>query len=176
MQLLLSEVFNRKGTVTNTADRTSVARNQATTSSSRSIVASIMGNVIEWYDFALFACLAPVLADLFFPNTNYINSLLSAFLVFAVGFISRPVGSIIFGHLGDRLGRAKTLKLTIFLISLPALSMAFLPTYQQIGIYAPILLVVLRLLQGLCIGGEFAGAMIYLAETSPNNKRAFLVA
>src|SRR5689334_19768447 len=101
-----------------------------------SIFAAITGNVIEWYDFTLFVFLAPVIAQNFFPQQNQLNALLSTFLIFAVGFFVRPLGSIIFGHLGDRFGRTATLKITILMISLPTLGIALLPGYQHWGIYS----------------------------------------
>ncbi len=140
----------------------------------RGIFASIIGNVIEWYDFALFLSLAPIISSNFFPKTNKLSALLLTFLVFAMGFLLRPIGSIIFGHLGDRIGRAKTLKLTIFLMAISAIGIAISPSYQTAGVYAPIILTLLRMLQGLCISGEFAGSMIYLTESAPDKKRAFI--
>lgn len=142
--------------------------------SGRNILACIIGNVLEWYEFSLFAYLSPVISQLFFPNTNKIISLLSTLLVFAAGFIVRPLGSIILGHMGDRLGRATTLKITLFLMSISSILTAFLPTYQTIGMVAPVLLILCRLLQGFCIGGEFAGSMIYLSESAQANRRALI--
>lgn len=142
--------------------------------SRRPIIACIIGNILEWYEFSLFAFLSPIIANLFFPSTNEITSLLSTLLVFAAGFVIRPLGSIFLGHLGDRLGRAKTLKTTIFLMSFSSVLTGFLPSYQQIGIVAPMLLVMCRLLQGFCIGGEFAGSMIYLSESAHGKHRALI--
>lgn len=140
----------------------------------RNIIACIIGNVLEWYEFSLFAYLSPVIASLFFPGKNGIISLLSTLLVFAAGFVVRPLGSIVLGHMGDRLGRARTLKITIFLMSMSSILTGLLPTYQQIGLAAPILLIVCRLLQGFCIGGEFAGSMIYLSESAKARNRALV--
>lgn len=137
-----------------------------------SIFAVITGNILEWYDFTLYIFLAPVIAQNFFPENNSFNAMLATFAVFALGFFVRPLGSMIFGHLGDKIGRAKTLKINILLLSLSTLCIALLPNYQQWGIYATLSLTVFRLLQGLCIGGEFAGSMIYLTETAMPNKRA----
>lgn len=142
--------------------------------SRRPIIACIIGNILEWYEFSLFAFLSPIIANLFFPSTNEITSLLSTLLVFAAGFVIRPLGSIFLGHLGDRLGRAKTLKTTIFLMSFSSVLTGFVPSYQQIGIVAPMLLVMCRLLQGFCIGGEFAGSMIYLSESAHGKHRALI--
>ncbi len=138
-----------------------------------SIFAAVTGNILEWYDFTLYIFLAPTIAHNFFPQQNHLNAMLSTFLIFAVGFFVRPLGSILFGHLGDRLGRTTALKITILFISLPTIGIALLPTYQQWGIYASLILVTFRLLQGLCIGGEFAGSMIYLTEMAAANQRAF---
>jgi MHS family proline/betaine transporter-like MFS transporter len=140
----------------------------------RNIVACIIGNILEWYEFSLFAYLSPVIAQLFFPNHNGVVSLLSTLLVFAAGFVIRPLGSIALGHLGDRFGRARTLKITILLMSLSSLMTGFLPVYSQAGIMAPVLLIICRLMQGFCIGGEFAGSMIYLAETAESKNRALI--
>lgn len=133
-----------------------------------------MGNALEWYEFSLFAYLSPVIADLFFPSKDPMTSLLNTLLVFAAGFIVRPLGSIILGHVGDKAGRAKTLKLTILLMSVCSILTGLLPTYEQIGVAAPILLISCRLLQGFCIGGEFAGSMVYLCESAPAKHRALM--
>lgn len=142
--------------------------------SHRNIFACIMGNILEWYEFSLFAYLSPIISALFFPNKNGVTSLLSTLLVFAAGFVVRPIGSIVLGHLGDKWGRAKTLKITILLMSLASILTGMLPTYNQIGIAAPILLIICRLLQGFCIGGEFAGSMIYLSESAHGKHRALI--
>jgi MHS family proline/betaine transporter-like MFS transporter len=139
-----------------------------------SIIAAVAGNIVEWYDFTLFIILAPVLAQNFFSGESHLNSLLSTFLIFAVGYFVRPLGSVLFGHLGDRYGRTKTLKISILLISLPTLGIGLLPNEASWGIYAALALALLRLLQGLSIGGEFAGSMIYLTEMAAPNKRAQL--
>lgn len=138
------------------------------------IIACIIGNVLEWYEFSLFAYLSPIIASLFFPSKNGVLSLLSTLLVFAAGFVIRPLGSVVLGHLGDKLGRAKTLKITIFLMSFSSIATGLLPVYAQAGILAPLLLIVCRLLQGFCIGGEFAGSMIYLSESSSGKHRALI--
>lgn len=140
----------------------------------RNIIACIIGNVLEWYEFSLFAFLSPVIAALFFPASNAITSLLSTLLVFAAGFVIRPFGSIVLGHLGDMIGRATTLKLTILLMSISSVLTGFLPTYSHVGIAAPILLIICRLIQGFCIGGEFAGSMIYLSESANGKHRALV--
>jgi MHS family proline/betaine transporter-like MFS transporter len=140
-----------------------------------SILASSLGNIMEWYDFGLFIYLAPIFAHLFFPTEDKQVALLAVYSVFALGFISRPLGAIILGHFGDRIGRVKTLRASILLISIPTFLVGCLPTYQMMGIFAPLILILLRLISGVSIGGEYAGIMIYLAETAPVNKRAFIV-
>jgi len=142
----------------------------------RSISACIIGNVLEWYEFSLFVYLAPTIAKLFFPAENYITSLMLTFLVFASGFIIRPFSAIILGYFGDRVGRAKTLKATILLLSVSSIVTGCLPVYASVGIVSTLLLVVCRLVQGFCIGGEFAGAMIYLTESARPKRRAFVSA
>lgn len=139
----------------------------------RHISACIIGNVIEWYEFTLYAYLSPVIAKQFFPNNDQVTGLLITFMVFAAGFLIRPLGAIVLGHLGDTKGRAKTLRLSVLLLSIPSILTGLLPTYNEVGLLAPVLLLICRLLQGFCIGGEFAGAMIYLSESAPDNKRAF---
>lgn len=139
-----------------------------------SILAAIVGNIIEWYDFTLYVFLAPVIAHNFFSKLSQVNALLSTFLIFAMGFFIRPLGSIIIGHLGDRFGRKVTLKITILMISLPTIAISLLPTDRQWGFYAGLCLVIFRLIQGLCIGGEFAGSIIYLTEMAKTHRRAFV--
>lgn len=139
-----------------------------------SIVAAITGNIVEWYDFALYIFLAPVLAHNFFVAQNHITAILLTFLVFALGFLVRPFGSILFGHFGDWFGRATTLKMTILLISIPTIAIGLLPDYEHWGIFASLAFAFCRLLQGLCIGGEFAGSMVYLCEMAHANRRAFV--
>lgn len=142
----------------------------------RDLTACLIGNILEWYEFTLFAYLSPVISEHFFPVSSKINHLLATFFVFAAGFFIRPLGSIIIGHWGDTLGRAQTLKRTVLMMSLPAIMTALIPTYTQVGLLAPLLLIACRLLQGFCLGGEFAGSMIYLAESAKPNKRGFYTA
>ena len=143
-------------------------------SSHRNILACIIGNVLEWYEFSLFAYLSPIISRLFFPSHDKIVGLLSALLVFAAGFMVRPLGSMVLGYLGDCLGRAKTLKITILLMSISSILTGLLPIYDQVGLYAPLLLIGCRLIQGFCIGGEFAGSMIYLSESAHGRHRALI--
>jgi MHS family proline/betaine transporter-like MFS transporter len=138
----------------------------------KSILSSGIGNLLEWYDFGLYAIYAPLFSRLFFPNKDPQVALIFTFGVLAIGFLCRPIGALIFGYMGDRQGRAKTLRLSILMISLPTLIIGFLPTYQQLGVVAPILLTFIRIWQGISLGGEYSGNLIYLTESAPKNYRA----
>ena len=135
---------------------------------------SSLGNISEWYDFGLLSAFSVIFGNLFFPASDKKVATLEILLVFALGFLCRPLGGLLFGHFGDRIGRTVTLRASILLISIPTLLMALLPTYQQVGIWAPILLIILRLIQGISLGGEFTGIVIYLTEIAPNKHRALL--
>jgi MHS family shikimate/dehydroshikimate transporter-like MFS transporter len=136
--------------------------------------ASAFGTMFEWYDFLIFG-IATVLVfnKLFFPNLDPAVAILASLLTFSVGFIARPLGGILFGHYGDRIGRKNTLMVTMLLMGLATFAIGLLPTYDTIGIWAPVLLVVLRLLQGLAFGGEWGGASIMILECAPANRRGF---
>lgn len=138
------------------------------------IAATSLGNTLEWLDFGLFIFFAPVIGAKFFPSANVFTSKLSALSVFAAGFICRPLGGILFGNAGDKYGRAKTLRLSILLISTSTFLTGCLPGYESIGIFAPILFILLRLVQGLSIGGEYSGILIYLAESSSRRYRGVI--
>src|SRR6188472_3788089 len=135
------------------------------------IFASSLGTVFEWYDFYLYATLAPFFARLFFPPGNDTAALLSAFATYAAGFLVRPFGAIVFGRIGDLVGRKYTFLVTIIFMGGATFLVGLLPTYQSIGWAAPILLVTLRLVQGLALGGEYGGAAIYVAEHAPDHQR-----
>src|SRR4030088_1990328 len=135
------------------------------------IFASSLGTVFEWYDFYLYATLAPFFAALFFPPGNATAALLSAFATYAAGFLVRPFGALFFGRLGDLVGRKYTFMVTIVVMGLSTVLVGCLPTYAKIGVLAPILLVALRLLQGLALGGEYGGAATYVAEHAPEGRR-----
>jgi MFS family permease len=139
----------------------------------RVIFASSLGTVFEWYDFYLYAILAPFFAALFFPKGNDTAALLSAFATYAAGFLVRPFGAIVFGRIGDLVGRKYTFLITIVIMGFSTFAVGLLPTYQSIGWLAPILLVSLRLLQGLALGGEYGGAATYVAEHAPQNQRGY---
>ena len=139
----------------------------------RVIFASSLGTVFEWYDFYLYATLAPFFAALFFPKGNDTAALLSAFATYAAGFLVRPFGALVFGRIGDLVGRKYTFLVTIVVMGGSTFAVGLLPTYVTIGWFAPILLVTLRLLQGLALGGEYGGAATYVAEHAPNGKRGY---
>jgi MFS family permease len=139
----------------------------------RVIFASSLGTVFEWYDFYLYATLAPFFAALFFPPGNATAALLSAFAAYAAGFLVRPFGAIIFGRIGDLVGRKYTFLVTILFMGGSTFLVGLLPTYAAIGWMAPVLLVTLRLVQGLALGGEYGGAATYVAEHAPQNKRGY---
>src|SRR5512139_1326659 len=137
------------------------------------ITASSVGTVFEWYDFYLYATLAPFFAALFFPKGNETASLLSAFATYAAGFLVRPFGALVFGRIGDLIGRKYTFLVTIVVMGLSTFLVGLLPTFTAIGWMAPIILVTLRLLQGLALGGEYGGAATYVAEHSAHDRRGF---
>ncbi len=139
----------------------------------RVVTAGVIGNVLEWYDFAVYGFFAPILAAQFFPADDPRVSLLAAFAAFAVGFLMRPVGAVIFGHIGDRYGRARALCSSIAMMAVPTVLMGLLPTYETIGIAASLLIVILRMCQGIAVGGEFTGSIVFLAENAPQRRRGF---
>jgi len=137
------------------------------------IVASSVGTLIEWYDFYIFGSLATVIASQFFPKTNPTAALLSTLATFAAGFIVRPFGALVFGRLGDLIGRKYTFLLTLIIMGSSTFAIGLVPGYQTIGFAAPIIVLVLRLLQGLALGGEYGGAATYVAEHAPPGRRGF---
>jgi len=134
-------------------------------------IAACYGTFLEWYDFLTFASLAIYFSVLFFPSDNPTTALLASLATFGVGMVVRPLGSAIFGSLADKYGRRPIFIATIVLMGVSTFAVGLLPTYAQIGIWAPILLVILRLLQGLSVGGEIGGASVYLTEHAPANRR-----
>src|SRR6188508_1644656 len=135
------------------------------------ILASSVGTLIEWYDFYIFGSLATVIASQFFPKTNPTAALLSTLATFAAGFIVRPFGALVFGRLGDMIGRKYTFLVTILIMGASTFIVGLLPSYAAIGIAAPVILIALRMLQGLALGGEYGGAATYVAEHAPHGKR-----
>jgi MHS family shikimate/dehydroshikimate transporter-like MFS transporter len=132
-------------------------------------VAAFIGALVEWYDYFLYGLAASVVFNqLFFPSENPIVGTLAAFATFGVGFFFRPVGGAIFGHYGDKLGRKTILVLTLLIMGVATFLIGVLPTYQSVGVLAPILLVVLRALQGIAVGGEWGGAALLVVEHAPS--------
>src|SRR6266404_6065156 len=150
------------------------ARGRGMTSDEKFVIfASSLGTTFEWYDFYLYATLAPFFAALFFPPGNDTAALLSAFATYAAGFLVRPFGALIFGRIGDLVGRKYTFLVTIVVLGGATFGVGLLPTFATIGWLAPILLVSLRLLQGLALGGEYGGAATYVAEHARPDERGY---
>ena len=139
----------------------------------KAIIAASFGNILEWYDFALFGAFASTISQLFFPEDNAQVSLLKTYGIFAAGFIMRPLGSFILGHIGDKKGRKNSLILSMYLMAFPTICIGLLPTYNQIGAWAPFFLILIRLLQGFAMGGEYGGSMVFLFEHAPPNRKGF---
>jgi len=138
------------------------------------VVVSTVGNVLEWFDFGIYGYLAPFMGRLFFPRADPLASMFSAFAVLAVGALSRPVGAVIFGWIGDREGRRASLTATVLLMATATFTIGILPTYASIGVLAPALLIVARLLQGLSSGGEWGGSAAFMVEYASENRRGFI--
>src|ERR1041384_1426397 len=139
----------------------------------RAVSAAVIGNVLEWYDFSVYAFVAVIIARKFFPQGNEVIALLSTFLAFGLGFVARPLGGIVLGRVGDTHGRKTALLITIALMAVGTVLIGILPTFASIGIAAPLLLVVARLLQGFSAGGEWGSSTAYIVEWAPPNKRGF---
>lgn len=139
----------------------------------RAVKATMLGNAMEWFDFGVYAYLATTIGKVFFPDASGSAQLLSTFAIFAAAFIVRPLGGLFFGPLGDRIGRKKVLATTIILMAGSTFAIGLIPSYESIGIAAPILLVLLRLLQGFSTGGEYGGASTFVAEYAPDKRRGF---
>jgi len=137
----------------------------------RHVSAGCVGNVLEWYDFAIYGYLAAAIGRQFFPATDPTASLLAAFAVFAVGFLMRPVGGVLIGHIGDRHGRRMALLVSVAGMAVPTVLIGLLPTYASIGLAAPVILIVLRMIQGIAVGGEYVGSMVFLVEAAPAGRR-----
>lgn len=138
--------------------------------------ANFIGNIMEWYDFSLYGYFASIIAQQFFPPEQKILSLIFTFIIFAMGCWARPLGALGWGYFGDRFGRKRVLATTITLMACTTTIMGLLPTYHQIGIIAPFLLLMCRLLQGIAVGGEYTGSIVYLTEHHQNHtfKKGFL--
>ena len=139
----------------------------------KAAVASFIGNFVEWFDYASYGYLATIIAVVFFPKADPTTGLLAAFAVFAISFIIRPIGGLVWGHYGDKIGRRSALSMSILIMSAATFLIALLPTYEQVGLWAPALLLLVRLVQGFSASGEYAGASAFMAEYAPDNKRGF---
>jgi MHS family proline/betaine transporter-like MFS transporter len=139
----------------------------------RAITAGIIGNVLEWYDFGVYGFFAAIIAAQYFPSDDASVSLIAAFGAFAAGFLMRPVGAAFFGYIGDRVGRIRALQLSVFFMAGPTCLIGFLPTYETIGVSAAVLMVAMRMMQGLAVGGEYTSSIVFLAEHAPPGQRAF---
>jgi len=137
------------------------------------VFAASLGTVFEWYDFFLYGSLAVFFSSLFFPPGNETAALLASLATFGAGFAVRPFGGLVFGALGDRIGRKRSFLVTMVIMGLSTVLVGLLPTYAEVGVWAPVLLVLLRLLQGLAVGGEYGGAVTYVAEHAPPAHRGF---
>ncbi|MXQ10481.1 MFS transporter [Microvirga makkahensis] len=142
----------------------------------RVLSSAAIGQFVEWYDFVVYAYSAAIIAKLFFPNSDPTAALLSTFAIYAVGFVMRPLGGFVFGPLGDRIGRRRVLSLVILMMGAATVCIGLLPTYSQIGILAPILLVICRLIQGISAAGETVGSNSFVAEHAPSDRRGLYVA
>ncbi|MFY4777123.1 MFS transporter [Metabacillus sp. RGM 3146] len=140
----------------------------------KSVFATSLGNAMEWFDFGLYSYLAVTIGKVFFPEIDPSLQLVYSFAAFAIAFIARPIGGLIFGMMGDRIGRKKILSITLIMMAAATLSIGLIPSYASIGMTAPILLIIFRLIQGFSTGGEYAGAMTFIAESTPDKKRGFM--
>ena len=144
------------------------------TSLRKVMIASMSGNALEWYDYAIYGIMAPVIANHFFPAGDETAQLLATYGVFAAGFLARPLGAVFFGWFGDKFGRKKSLVLAIMMMAFPTACIGLMPSFASIGYAAPILLTLLRIMQGLSMGGAFSGSIAYMVEHAPGGKRGML--
>src|SRR6185312_11628017 len=138
------------------------------------IAAGMIGNALEWYDFAIYGYFAAAIGQQFFPHQDPVAQLLSAFGVFALGYFMRPVGGALVGHIGDRFGRRSALTFSVAAMAIPTFLIGILPGYQTLGLLAPVLLILLRVVQGLSVGGEYASSMVFLVEHAPEGRRGLM--
>jgi len=140
----------------------------------RNSLGGVVGNIMEWYDFAVFGFLAPIITAQFFPHDTPLTGLILTYGIFATGYLMRPLGGIFFGYIGDKMGRKKALILSIFMMAIPTVLIGCLPTFEQIGIYGALLLVFLRMIQGLSVGGELIGSVSFMVEIASAKQKGFL--
>ena len=154
-----------------------ISTEQTATSRRRILIAGTIGTAIEWYDFFIYGLIAPLVFDqLFFPKFDQLTATIAVFATFAVGFLARPLGGIVFGHFGDRIGRKSVLLCTLLMMGLATMAIGLLPTYAGVGVIATVALVVLRFLQGFALGGESTAAILMAIETAPGHQRGFSAA
>jgi MHS family proline/betaine transporter-like MFS transporter len=139
----------------------------------QAVGAAVIGNILEWYDFAIYGYLATIIAQAFFPSTDEVGALLSTFAAFGVGFVARPIGGIVIGRIGDVRGRKAALVLTIFMMAIGTVGIGLIPDHSKIGVLAPVLLVACRLMQGFSAGGEWGGSTAFIVEWAPPGRRGF---
>ncbi|WP_419420544.1 MFS transporter [Legionella sp. D16C41] len=139
----------------------------------KALIAGILGTVLQWYDFALLGYFSPVIAQTYFPGNNHFISLLSTFGVLAVGYLLAPLGSLVFGYLGDYYGRKRALTISILAMAIPTALISIIPSYNTLGLVAPLLITLLRMMQGFVAGAEFSGSTIFLVEHAKSDKKAF---
>jgi MFS transporter, MHS family, proline/betaine transporter len=140
----------------------------------RAVAATAVGNTMEWFDFGVYAYVAVTLGKVFFPSSSPAIQVVSTFATFAVAFLVRPLGGLVFGPLGDRIGRRRVLSTTMIMMAIGTFAVGLLPSYAAVGIVAPLLLLACRVVQGFSTGGEYAGATTYIAEFAPDRRRGFL--
>jgi MHS family proline/betaine transporter-like MFS transporter len=140
---------------------------------SKAVVGVTLGNMVEWFDFALYSSLAGIIGKTFFHDDNPTTQLMAIYATFAAGFLIRPLGSLVFGPIGDKYGRRTALSLSISLMAIATFAIALIPSYSSIGVFAPILLILMRLLQGLSTGGEYGGSCTFIAEHAPDKRRSY---
>jgi len=150
-------------------------RSGGTSDVRKAVTGASIGNAVEWFDFAIYGFLATFIAASFFPSGNETAALLNTFAIFAAAFFMRPLGGFVFGPLGDRIARQRVLAVVILLMAASTLAIGLLPTYQTIGVAAPLLLLFLRCLQGFSAGGEYGGGAVYLAEFATDKRRGLTV-
>ena len=143
-------------------------------SKAKLIAAGLIGNVLEWYDFAIYGYFAAAIGRHFFPSEDPVAQLLSAFAVFALGYLVRPIGGALIGHIGDTYGRRTALTVSVVAMAVPTFLMGILPGYDRLGLAAPVILVILRMIQGLSVGGEYTSSMVFLVEHASEGRRGFM--
>ena len=146
---------------------------RSTRQHAKALTAGLVGNILEWYDFAIYGFFAATIGRKFFPAEDPATSLIASFGTFAAGFLMRPVGAVVFGYVGDLVGRKRALMISIMMMAVPTFLVGIMPTYEHIGLAAAALLVVLRMIQGISVGGEYTGSIVFLVEHAPEGRRGF---